>query len=175
MYRARFTDAELEVLLRQKNRSGEPVFGEDFLRWLRGNGSFDAILDLPPKGTHAHSMVEAFMALGEGEIGAFRAYADVYPEDCLLLVDTIDTLESGVPNAIRVFEELKRKGHSRVGIRLDAGDLAHLSVQAAKVLNDAGFPDAKVVLSNQLDEVVIWQIKTQIREEAPGSGAGRHR
>jgi nicotinate phosphoribosyltransferase len=115
-------------------------------------------------------MVQIFMALGGDELDAFRAYGEVYPDDCLLLVDTIDTLESGIPNAIKVFEELKRKGHRAVGIRLDSGDLAHLSVQAAKMLNEAGFGDAKIVLSNQLDELVIWQIISQIQEEAPRYG-----
>jgi len=128
------------------------------------------VLGYPPKGTHAHSMVQVFMALGEGELGAFRAYADVYPDDCILLVDTINTLGSGVPNAIKVFEELKRKGHEPVGIRLDSGDLAYFSIQAAKMLNDAGFTEAKIVLSNELDELVIWQIITQIEEEAPRYG-----
>ena len=125
------------------------------------------VLGLPPQGTHAHSMVQLFMALGESELDAFRAYADVYPDDCLLLVDTIDTLESGVPNAIRVFEELRRKGHEPVGIRLDSGDLAHLSIRASQMLDAAGFPDVTIVLSNNLDELVIWQITTQITEEAP--------
>jgi nicotinate phosphoribosyltransferase len=115
-------------------------------------------------------MVQAFMALGEGELGAFRAYAEVYPDDCLLLVDTINTIESGVPNAIRVFEELKRGGHDPVGIRLDSGDLAHLSVRSAKLLDEAGFPDTSIVLSNQLDELVLTQIIAQIREEAPQYG-----
>ncbi|MGB7291383.1 MAG: nicotinate phosphoribosyltransferase [Thermodesulfobacteriota bacterium] len=128
------------------------------------------VLGYPPKGTHAHSMVQVFMALGEGEIGAFRAYADVYPDDCVLLVDTINTIESGIPNAIKVFEELKRKGHEPMGIRLDSGDLAYLSIQAAKMLNDAGFHNTKIVLSNQLDELVVWQIITQIEEEAPRYG-----
>jgi len=85
-------------------------------------------------------------------------------------VDTINTLESGVPNAIRVFEELQRKGHKPVGIRLDSGDLAHLSIRAAKMLNEAGFPETIIVLSNQLDELVIWQIITQIEKEAPRYG-----
>jgi nicotinate phosphoribosyltransferase len=125
---------------------------------------------LPPKGTHAHSMVQAFMALGEGELGAFRAYAEIYPDDCLLLVDTVDTLGSGIPNAIRVFEELRRKGHKPAGIRLDSGDLAYLSIQAAKRLDAAGFPEPAIFLSNQLDELVIWQIVTQIQEEAPRWG-----
>jgi nicotinate phosphoribosyltransferase len=110
------------------------------------------------------------MALGEGELAAFRAYADVYPDDCLLLVDTIDTLESGIPNAIQVFEELRQKGHQPVGIRLDSGDLAYLAVQAAKMLDDAGFTETSIVLSNQLDEMVILQIIAQIEEEAPRYG-----
>jgi nicotinate phosphoribosyltransferase len=125
------------------------------------------VLGYPPKGTHAHSMVQAFIALGEGELGAFRAYAELYPDDCLLLVDTVNTLESGVPNAIKVFEELRRKGHKPVGIRLDSGDLAYLSIQSARMLNEAGFPETTIVLSNNLDELVIWQIITQIEEEAP--------
>ncbi|MGH7452172.1 MAG: nicotinate phosphoribosyltransferase, partial [bacterium] len=93
-----------------------------------------------------------------------------YPDDCLLLVDTINTLESGVPNAIKVFEELKKKGHKPVGIRLDSGDLAYLSIQAAKMLNKAGFPDTTITLSNELDELTIWQIITQITEDAPQHG-----
>lgn len=127
-------------------------------------------LGLPPKGTHAHSMVQLFMALGIGELGAFQAYADLYPDDCLLLVDTIDTLGSGVPNAIKVFEGLKRKGHRPVGIRLDSGDQAYLSIQAAKMLDAAGFPETSIVMSSDLDELVIWQIITQITEEAPRYG-----
>jgi nicotinate phosphoribosyltransferase len=128
------------------------------------------VLGFPPKGTHAHSMVQAFMSLGHSELDAFRAYADVYPDDCLLLVDTIDTLESGVPNAIRVFEGLRRGGHEPVGIRLDSGDLAYLSIQAARMLDRAGFPATSIVLSNDLDELVILQIVTQIRHEAPRYG-----
>jgi len=131
------------------------------------NVGVSAILGYPPKGTHAHSMVQLFMALGMSELDAFRAYAEVYPDDTLLLVDTINSLESGVPNAIKVFEELRRKGHTPLGIRLDSGDLAYLSIQAARMLNAAGFPDVSIVLSNNLDELVIWQIITQIIEEAP--------
>lgn len=142
------------------------IGGADF----SSNVGASHILGFPPKGTHAHSMVQVFMGLGEGELAAFQAYADVYPDDCLLLVDTIDTLESGVPNAIKVFEKLKREGHQPVGIRLDSGDLAHLSIKAAKMLNDAGFPEVSIVLSNDLDELVIWQIITQIQEEADRYG-----
>jgi nicotinate phosphoribosyltransferase len=136
------------------------------------NAGVSHVLGFPPKGTHAHSMVQAFMALGEGELGAFRAYAELYPDDCLLLVDTINTLHSGVPNAITVFEELRRAGHRPIGIRLDSGDLAYLSIQAAKMLDAAGFADTSIVLSNNLDELVIWQIITQIQEEAPRYGVG---
>jgi nicotinate phosphoribosyltransferase len=134
------------------------------------NMGISAALGTPPKGTHAHSMVQAFMALGEGELGAFRAYADVYPDDCLLLVDTVDTLHSGVPNAITVFEELRRKGHRPLGIRLDSGDLAYLSIRAARMLDDAGFPETNIVLSNQMDELTVWQILTQIGQEARSYG-----
>jgi nicotinate phosphoribosyltransferase len=111
-------------------------------------------------------MVQAFLALGMSELDAFRAYAAVYPDDCLLLVDTIDTLQSGVPNAIRVFEELRAKGHKPVGVRLDSGDLAYLAIQTALMLDRAGFPDTVIVLSNDLDELVIWQIQSQIVQEA---------
>ncbi|MCL4561573.1 MAG: nicotinate phosphoribosyltransferase [Chloroflexi bacterium] len=134
------------------------------------NVGISAVLGYPPKGTHAHSLVQVFMALGEGELEAFRAYAEMYPDDCLLLVDTINTLESGVPNAIRVFEELRAKGYKPSGIRLDSGDLAYLGIQAARMLDQAGFPEVRIVLSNQLDEHVIWQIITQIQQEASRYG-----
>lgn len=134
------------------------------------NVGISTVLGLPPKGTHAHSMVQLFIAMGMSEFDAFQAYAEVYPDDCLLLVDTINTLESGIPNAIRVFELLRKKGHQPLGIRLDSGDLAYLSIQAAKMLDQAGFEDVSIVLSNNLDEMVIWQILTQITEEAPKYG-----
>lgn len=142
------------------------IGGADF----SSNLGMSLALGLPPKGTHAHSMVQAAMVLSLGELGAFRAYAETYPDDTLLLVDTIDTLNSGVPNAITVFEELRRNGHTPRGIRLDSGDLAYLSIQAARMLDEAGFPDTSIVLSNDLDELVIWQILTQIRAEARGEG-----
>jgi nicotinate phosphoribosyltransferase len=142
------------------------IGGADFT----SNVGMSRVLGYAPKGTHAHSMVQVFMALGMGEVDAFRAYAEVYPDDCLLLVDTIDTLKSGIPNAITIFQELRRKGHEPVGIRLDSGDLAYLAIQAAKMLDEAGFPNVGIVLSNNLDELVIWQILTQIRDEAPRWG-----
>lgn len=142
------------------------IGGADF----SSNTGISYQLGFIPKGTHAHSMVQAFIALGKSELEAFKAYADVYPDSCLLLVDTIDTLKSGVPNAIKVFKELQRKGHQPLGVRLDSGDLAYLSIQTAKMLNQAGFSEAKIVLSNKLDEIVIWQILTQIEKEAAKEG-----
>ena len=127
-------------------------------------------LGYQPKGTHAHALIQTFLALGQTELDAFRAYAELYPDDCTLLVDTINTLESGVPNAITVFEELRRRGHHPVGVRLDSGDLAYLSIQAAKLLDAAGFPETSIVLSSNLDELIIWQIITQIREEGARYG-----
>ena len=111
----------------------------------------------PIAGTHAHSWVMSF----PDELSAFRAYAEVFPTNCLLLVDTYDTLKSGVPNAITVFNELRAKGFEPSGIRLDSGDLAFLSRQARRMLDDAGFPNAKIVASGDLDESVIWDLKAQ--------------
>lgn len=142
------------------------IGGADFT----SNVGLSARLGYPPKGTHAHSMVQLFITMGMSELDAFRAFAEIYPDDCILLVDTINTLESGIPNAIRVFEELRQKGHKPLGVRLDSGDLAYLSVQAARMLDAAGFEDTSIVLSNNLDELVIWQIATQISEEAPRYG-----
>jgi nicotinate phosphoribosyltransferase len=127
-------------------------------------------LGFQPSGTHGHSMVQAITSLGGSELEAFRAFAELYPNNCVLLVDTYNTLESGIPNAIRVFEEMKRKGFTPLGIRLDSGDLAYLSIQAAKMLNDAGFSEAQIVLSNQMDELTIWQIITQIQSESARYG-----
>jgi nicotinate phosphoribosyltransferase len=132
-------------------------------------------LGVPPVGTHAHSLVQAFIACGGRELDAFRAYARTYPDNCLLLVDTVDTLESGLPNAIEVFRELRAGGHEPVGIRLDSGDLAFLSVMCARELDRAGFPDATITLSNQLDELTIWQVLTQIDTEAGRYGVDPER
>lgn len=123
-----------------------------------------------PSGTHAHSLVQAYLALGQGEIGAFRAVARAAPDDCILLVDTIDTLGSGVPNAITVFDELRADGHVPVGVRLDSGDLAYLAVHTARLLDEAGHADASIVLSSDLDELNIWQILTQIGDDARRAG-----
>lgn len=132
-------------------------------------------MGIAPVGTHAHSMVQAFIAAGGTELDAFRAYAQVYPDNCLLLVDTVDTLASGLPNAITVFEELRKAGHEPVGIRLDSGDLAYLAISCARELDRAGFPDATITLSNQLDELTIWQVLTQVEAEAEQNGLDRSR
>ncbi len=110
---------------------------------------------LPLKGTHAHSWVMAFAS----ELAAFRAYAESFPGSCTLLVDTYDTLKSGVPNAIRVAQELREKGFELAGIRLDSGDLAWLSRKARRMFDEAGFPQVKIVASNELDEDLIEAIR----------------
>ena len=115
------------------------------------------MFNIPVSGTHAHSWVMNF----KDEYTAFRAYADVYPDNALLLVDTYDTLKQGVPNAIRVFNELKEKGFKPKGIRLDSGDLAYLSKKARKMLDEAGFPDTIICASGDLDENSINSLKNQ--------------
>ena len=117
------------------------------------------MFDVPVKGTHAHSWIMSF----PDELTAFRTYAKLYPSACILLVDTYDTLKSGVPNAIRVFKELREAGikPKSYGIRLDSGDLAYLSKKARKMLDDAGFPDAVIAASNDLDEYLIHDLKMQ--------------
>ncbi|MGN1066697.1 MAG: nicotinate phosphoribosyltransferase, partial [Candidatus Fimimonas sp.] len=115
------------------------------------------MFNLPPKGTHAHSWVMSFPT----ELDAFMAYADTYPNNCLLLVDTYDTLHSGVPNAIKVFNYLKSKGYKPVGIRLDSGDLAYLSKEARKMLDAAGHSDCKIFASSDIDEYVLTALKQQ--------------
>ncbi|RPI69365.1 MAG: nicotinate phosphoribosyltransferase [Ignavibacteriales bacterium] len=145
---------------------GALIGGADFT----SNVGISHLLGYQPKGTHAHSMVQLFLSMGMSEEESFQAFADLYPDDCILLVDTINTLESGIPNAIKVFQNLKKKGHKPLGIRLDSGDLAYLSLKAAKMLNDAGLEDVSIVLSNELDEMNIWQIITQISEEAAKHG-----
>ena len=110
---------------------------------------------IPVKGTHAHSWIMSF----DSELEAFRAYAKTYPDTCTLLVDTYDTLGSGVPNAIRVGRELEADGHKLAGIRLDSGDLCHLSIESRKMLDEAGMTEARIVASNDLDEHIISKLK----------------
>jgi nicotinate phosphoribosyltransferase len=115
---------------------------------------------IKPVGTIAHSFIQSF----PDEITAFREYARFNPDSCFLLVDTYNTLESGIPNAITVAKELESKGHKLVGIRIDSGDLAYLSKKARKMLDEAGLDYVKISVSNQLDERVI---KSLIEQGAP--------
>jgi len=115
------------------------------------------LFDIPVRGTHAHSWIESF----PDELEAFRAYAKSFPDSCILLVDTYDTLKSGVPNAIRVGKELEKAGHRFIGIRLDSGDLSYLSKKARKMLDKAGLKHAKIVASSELDEWIIESLKKQ--------------
>ncbi len=117
------------------------------------------LFDVPIKGTHAHSWIMSF----PDELTAFRTYAKIYPNACILLVDTYDTLRSGVPHAIQVFKEMREAGIplSGYGIRLDSGDLAYLSKEAKKMLDAAGFDDAIISASSDLDENLITSLKNQ--------------
>lgn len=117
------------------------------------------MFDVPVMGTHAHSWIMSF----DDEYTAFYTYAKLYPMACTLLVDTYDTLNSGVPNAIKVFKQMKKEGIElkNYGIRLDSGDLAYLSKKARKMLDDAGFKDATITASNDLDEFLIASLKMQ--------------
>ncbi len=117
------------------------------------------MFDVPVMGTHAHSWIMSF----KDEYTAFKEYARLYPNACTLLVDTYDTLKSGVPNAIRVFQEMRDEGvrPKSYGIRLDSGDLAYLSKKARKMLDEAGFTDAVIAASNDLDELLIHDLKVQ--------------
>ena len=117
------------------------------------------MFDIDVTGTHAHSWI---MSFGD-ELTAFRTYAEVFPNHCILLIDTYNTLKSGLPNAIKVFKELKAKGavFQKYGIRLDSGDLAYLSKVVRKELDEAGFSDAIICASNDLDEYSIQELKLQ--------------
>ena len=108
-------------------------------------------------GTHAHSWVMDFPS----EYEAFRAYSETYPDATLLLVDTYDTLKSGIPNAIKVFDELKAKGKRPLGIRIDSGDLAYTTKRAREMLDEAGYPDAIICASGDLDERLVQSLKQQ--------------
>jgi len=112
---------------------------------------------LPLRGTQAHSWIQAF----PDELSAFRSYAATFPDSTVLLVDTYDTLKSGVINAITVAAELREHGHELRGIRIDSGDLAYLSQEARRMLDQAGFPDVGIVVSNDLDEYVIESVRRE--------------
>ena len=114
------------------------------------------LFGIPVSGTHAHSWIMSF----ETELEAFEAYAEAFPDHCIFLVDTYDTI-NGVRNAIKVGEILRSKGKEMVGIRIDSGDLAYFSNKAREMMDEAGFPDAKIVASNDLDEHLISSLKSQ--------------
>lgn len=115
------------------------------------------MFNVPVSGTHSHSWVMSF----DTELEAFETYAELYPKQCLLLVDTYNTLKSGVPNAIKVFDKLVSKGYTPVGIRLDSGDLAYLSIKARELLDNAGYNYVKIVASGDIDETILRSLEAQ--------------
>jgi len=115
------------------------------------------LFNIPVKGTHAHSWIMSF----PDELTAFRRYAESFPDACILLIDTYDTLESGLPNALVVAAELRARGHELYGVRLDSGDLAYLSRMTRSAFDAAGYAGVKVVASNELDEFVIESIRAE--------------
>src|SRR6185436_18428573 len=114
------------------------------------------LFGIPVKGTHAHSWVLSF----DSELEAFDTYAEAMPNNCVFLVDTYDTLQ-GVRHAVEIGRRLRERGHEMVGIRLDSGDLAWLSIQARRILDEEGFPDAQILASSELDEHLIESMKLQ--------------
>jgi nicotinate phosphoribosyltransferase len=157
--------------------SGKKVFSDFGLRRAQGFGAIHAsraaciggasstsnvlagkMFGIPVSGTQAHSWIQSF----DSELEAFRAYADVHPENAILLVDSYDTLKSGVPNAIIVAKEMEERGQHLTGIRLDSGDLAYLSKKARKMLDNVGLQSVKIIASNQLNEHVI---KTLLQDQ----------
>lgn len=118
----------------------------------------EQMFGIPAVGTMAHSWIQLFPS----EYEAFKAWAEIYPENCVLLIDTYNVLKSGLPNAIKVFKEyLLPKGIKPKGIRIDSGDITYLTKKCRKILDDAGFPDVKIVISNSLDEFIIRDVLSQ--------------
>ncbi len=160
-YAAGNGDSVMEFGLRRAQGPDAGIYGTR-AAVIGGCGSTSNVLagkmfGIKVSGTHAHSWVMNFPS----ELDAFRAYADTYPNAALLLCDTYDTLRSGVPNAIKVFDELRTKGLKPLGIRLDSGDLAYLSKAARKMLDAAGYKDAIICASGDLDEYSIRSLKSQ--------------
>ncbi len=155
-------DGVMEFGLRRAQGPDSGVYGAR-AAIIGGRGTSNVLaghlFDVPVLGTHAHSWIMSF----PDEYTAFQKYASLYPAACILLVDTYDTLKSGVPNAIRVFSGMRDAGIplTYYGIRMDSGDLAYLSKQVRKMLDDAGFPDAVISASNDLDEYLIESLKLQ--------------
>jgi nicotinate phosphoribosyltransferase len=164
---------------RMRTVAGDKILSEFGLRRSQGLGGYHATraaiiggfnstsnvkaghdFDIPVVGTMAHSFIQSF----DDELSAFRKFAECRPDHCVLLVDTYDTLRSGVLNAIEVAKEMKERGQRLRGIRLDSGDLAYLSKEARKLLDNAGLQDVTITVSNQLDE---WTIKSLLDQDAP--------
>ena len=156
-------DGVMEFGLRRAQGADAGTYGAGAAMIAGCIGTYNVLcgkmFDVPVKGTHAHSWIMSF----PDELTAFRTYAKLYPSACILLVDTYDTLKSGIPNAIKVFKEMREAGIPLTfyGIRLDSGDLAYLSKKAKKMLDAAGFPDAVISASNDLDEYLIDSLKVQ--------------
>ncbi|WP_423127794.1 nicotinate phosphoribosyltransferase [Gaoshiqia sp. Z1-71] len=161
---------------RMRLAAGDKLLLEFGLRRAQGTGGINAskaaisggfdktsnvysahLYGLESSGTMAHSWIQSF----DDELTAFRTYANYFPDDCILLADTYDTLKSGIPNAITVAQELRQKGHQLKGVRLDSGDLTYLSKKVRKMLDEGGFPEVKIVASNQLDETIIQSLLSQ--------------
>lgn len=167
--------------------SGKKTFSDFGMRRAQGFGAIHAsrasfiggasstsnvlagkLFDIPVSGTQAHSWVQSF----DSELDAFRAYAKIHPENTILLVDTFDTLKSGVPNAIKVAKEMEKQGQRLSGIRLDSGDLAFLSTRARKMLDDEGLDDVKIIASNQLNEMVVKSLLSEQNAPIDAFGIG---
>src|SRR5205085_1110950 len=174
-----FSEDDLAYLRTLRGKRG-PLFDDPFLDWLRnlrialdvdampeGTVAFPQEPILPVRGTHAHSWV---MLHGD-ERTAFRDFAKAMPDDCVFLVDTYDSL-AGVQNAIEEGRALRAAGHELAGIRLDSGDLAWLSREARRMLDEAGFPDARILASNDLDEHVIASLLREQAAEIDSFGVG---
>jgi len=118
----------------------------------------EEMFNIPAVGTMAHSWVQLYPT----EYEAFKAWAKIYPDNCVFLIDTYNVLKSGIPNSIKVFDEvLKPMGIRPVGVRIDSGDITYLSKECRKMLDDAGYPDVKIVVSNSLDEHIITDVLSQ--------------
>lgn len=157
-------DAVMEFGLRRAQGENGALSGAR-AAYIGGAGATSNVLagqryNIPIAGTMAHGWIMNF----DTELEAFQAYANLYPENCILLVDTFDTLKSGVPNAIEIFKQLQKKDIHKFGIRLDSGDLYYLSREAKKMFEENGVPEAKIYVSNELDEWVITQLK---KDNAP--------
>lgn len=154
-------DSVMEFGLRRAQGSAAAVYGSRaaYIGGCVGTSNVLAgqMFDIPAMGTHAHSWVQKF----DTELEAFEAYAELYPKNTMLLIDTYNTIKSGLPNAIKVFKQLKEKGYNPVGVRLDSGDMEYLSKVSRTMLDEAGFPDVAIVASNDLDEYRITDLKQQ--------------